>query len=223
MDSPGVLASKFSFERNVGQQINLGQQHQFRLEENRRILKRLVFALGGAQQNDLRVFTEVVAGRTDQVADIFDNQQVEIFELPVFEVLPDHLGVEVAGTAGGDLLHRKSELRQAFRVIFGLQIAGKHGDPRAFVHALECALQKGRFPRAGGADEVDAQKSKLPVTFPQLFCEVLVLVEDLLFNFYAVHSSTSIYTMSSSSPLMHCVPSSPQSGHRGSKSVMWNS
>src|SRR5271157_1429199 len=223
MDPPGVLASEFSFERNVGQQVNLGQQHQLRLEENRRILKRLVFAFGGAQQNDLCVFSEIVAGRTDQVADIFDNQQVEIFELPVFKVFTDHLGVKVAGAAGGNLLHRKSKPRQAFRIIFGLQIAGKHSNPRALVHALERALQQRGFTRAGSADEVEAQNSNLPVAFPQLFGQDLVLVQNLLFNFYAVHPSTSIYTMSSSSPLMHWVPNSPQSGHRGSNSVMRNS
>ena len=54
----------------------------------------------------------------------------------------DHPGVEMTGSAGRDLLHRKAELRQSLGVVFGLQIAGEHGDARALVHALQRALQQ---------------------------------------------------------------------------------
>src|SRR5271165_5807250 len=223
MDASGILAGEVGFERNVGQQVNLGEQHQLGLEEDGRILERLVFAFGGAQQNDLCVFAEVVTGRANQVADVFDDQQVEVLQLPVFKMPADHLGVEVTGTAGGDLLHRKAELGQALGIVLGLQIAGKDGDASAFIHALEGPLQQGRLARAGCTDEVDAKESELPVTLAQLLSQNLVLVEDLLFDGDSVHSSTSMYAMSSSSPLVHSVQNSPQSGHRGSKSVMWNS
>ena len=50
MDPPGILAGKFCFERNVGQQVNFGEEHQLGLEENGGIFERLVFALGTAER-----------------------------------------------------------------------------------------------------------------------------------------------------------------------------
>src|SRR5271165_2350137 len=118
-------------------------------------------------------------------------------------MLAYHLGVEVAGAAGGDLLHGESKLCQTLSVVLGLQIAGQHSDSGALVHALEGALQQGSFSRARSADQIDAQQSELPVTLAQLFGQRLVLVEDFLLDGDAVHDSTSMYAMSSSSPLMH--------------------
>ena len=53
----------------------------------------------------------------------------------------------------------------------------------------------------------------LAVALAQLLGENLVLVQDFLFNFDSAHSSTSMYAMSNSSPLMHWVANSPHCGH----------
>src|SRR5579871_3287668 len=52
MDFAGVLAREIQTERNVGQQIDLVEDHQIRFEKRCRVLQRLVFAFGDAQHSD---------------------------------------------------------------------------------------------------------------------------------------------------------------------------
>src|ERR1035438_2274710 len=116
-----------------------------------------------------------------------------------------HLRIEMASSAGNDLLHGKAELRQPLGIVLGLQIAGEDGHARVLVHAVQSLLQQQRLARSRGADEVHAQNSLLAIAFAQLLGENLVLVQDFLFDFNSTHSSTSINAMSNSSPLMHWV------------------
>ena len=48
------------------QEIDLGQQHEIGLAEDRRVLQRLVFAFGNRQRDDVDVLAEVVDGWTDR-------------------------------------------------------------------------------------------------------------------------------------------------------------
>src|SRR6516162_4414444 len=103
-----------------------------------------------------------------------------------------HTGIEVAGAASDDLLDGKAELRQSLRVVFRLQVAGEHRDARALVHALQGLSQQQRLARTRRADQVHAQYSMLAIAFAQLLGKNLVFVQDLLFDFYTAHSSTSM-------------------------------
>src|ERR1019366_5503829 len=134
-----------------------------------------------------------------------------------------HLRVEMAGAPGDNLLYGKAELCQSLRVVLGLQIASEHRDARTLVHAVQSLLQQQRLARSRRTDEVHAQDPLLAIALAQLLGENLVLIQDFLFNFHSAHSSTSMYAMSNSSPLMHWVANSPHFGHSGSKSVMRNS
>ena len=64
--------------RQVRQQIDLGNQHEIGLQEHHRVFQRLVFALGDRQRDDVGLLAEVVDGRAHQVADVFDEQVIEL-------------------------------------------------------------------------------------------------------------------------------------------------
>ena len=98
----------------------------------------------------------------------------------------------MTGAAGGDLPDRKAELGQPPGVVLGLQIAGKHSDPFALVHPLERPFQQRSLARSRRTDEVHAENSVLAIALAQLLGQYLVLVQDLLFDRDAVHSSTSM-------------------------------
>jgi hypothetical protein len=51
--------------------------------EHGRIFQRLVLAVGDGQEHDAEVLAQIIAGRADEVADVFDDEEVQAGECPV--------------------------------------------------------------------------------------------------------------------------------------------
>src|SRR5215469_2086352 len=130
-----------------------------------------------------------------------------------------HARVKMAGAAGHDVLHRKPELGQPPGVVLRLEVTRQHRHASSLVHALQRLLQQQCLAGSWRSDQVHARDSLPPISFTQLFSENLIFAQDFLFDFDSAHSSTSMYAMSNSSPLMHWVANSPHFGHCGSYSV----
>src|SRR5271167_2399281 len=99
MNLLGVLSSQHHTERHVGQQINLVQDQKLGAEKHGGILQRLVFAFGHAEHNNLCRFSQVITGWTDKVTDVFDQQHVQVCEIPAGNRFFDHASIEMAGSA----------------------------------------------------------------------------------------------------------------------------
>ena len=67
-------------KRHIRQKVDLVQDQQFGLEENARAFERLVTSLRDAQNYTFRGFAQIVARGADQAADIFDQQQINVFQ-----------------------------------------------------------------------------------------------------------------------------------------------
>jgi hypothetical protein len=80
-------------------------------------------------------------GGTNQVADIFDQQQLKVF--PIVELIGHHPRVQVTGPAGGDLPDRVAVFQQPLRVVIGLDVACQNGRPRPARHGI--ATQPGHW------------------------------------------------------------------------------
>ena len=89
-------------------QIGLGDDRHVRRVEDRRILPGLVFPLGHREQHQTQVLAQVEGRGADEVADVFDEQVVELLERPATECVSYHRRLEVADCACGDLLDRGS-------------------------------------------------------------------------------------------------------------------
>ena len=96
--------------------------------EDARILERLVFTFRDAEQYDLGVFPEIVTRGTNQVADVFDEENVDVIEVPVRERFGDHAGIQMTCAAGRDLLYRKAGAGEEAGVVFSLNVAREHCD-----------------------------------------------------------------------------------------------
>ncbi len=156
MNLARILFRGSNVKRHIGQEVNLVQDQQLGFEENGRVFERFVFSLRDTENYDFRSFAQIIARGADQVADIFDQQQIDVFQRPVGKRSLDHAGIEMASPAGRNLFHGEAEPRQAHGVVFGLDIAGQHGDALVRRKAFERALQQTRLARARRTDQIKA-------------------------------------------------------------------
>ena len=147
VDAAGILFGDANIEWHVGQQIDLVQDQQLRLEKDRGVFERLVFSLRDAENHKFCRFAQIVARRTDEVADVFDQQQIDVLQTPIEKGPFDHAGIEMACAAGGNLLHRKPKPGQPFRVVFRLDVPGENGHSFAVDRSFQGCVRAGWFFR----------------------------------------------------------------------------
>ncbi len=92
----GWRRKRVEVEVEVRQQVDLVDHHQLAGAEHQRVLERLVLALGDRGDHDPRVLADPELGRADEVADVLDDQQVDLVERQRRQRRADHVRVEVA-------------------------------------------------------------------------------------------------------------------------------
>src|ERR1035441_1816476 len=164
-------------------EIDLADEDHVRRLEHGRILQRLVFALGDRQQHDAQVLPQIVGGRTDEIADILDDQEVEVFQVKGLQGAAHHFRFEMADGAGGDLHDGGAGLAQPLRVVVGREVAYDHAGLQLrpqFPHAL---ADKGGLARAGGGKKVQHQQAARAEEAAVALGEAVVLFENRTAHF----------------------------------------
>ncbi len=121
-DAPDVdvVEQPVEVEVEVRQQVDLVDEHELAGAEHQRVLERLVLALGHRAHHHARVLADPELGRADEVADVLDDQQIDLVERQRRDRRADHVGVEVTlaaeAGAGVELGHRHVQAGQAVGV-----------------------------------------------------------------------------------------------------------
>ena len=118
--------------------------------EHHRVLERLLLALGHGVHHGLGVLADAELGRAHQVADVLDDEEVEVGEREAGQAGAHHHGIEVAlateAGAGVDQRHRRAESGQPVGVDAGGDVALQDPDARPPPQLPQRALQQ-RPPR----------------------------------------------------------------------------
>ena len=105
------------------------------------------------------MFAEIEGGRADQVADVLDEQEVDIVAAHLFlklvKTAMDHGSVEMAGAAGGQLDGRYAFCADSVGVPFGFDIPLDDTDPDFSLQGLDGMFEEGGLSGAGAADQVE--------------------------------------------------------------------
>ena len=160
MDARGVLQRERGIEGNIGQQIDFVQDHQLCFAKNAGILQGFVFALGDAEHDNFGVLAQVVAGGANQVADVFDQQQVQRFTIvqPAGQLIFHHPRIQVAGTGGGNLSNGIAVASQTASIVVGLDVAGKNCGPYSCRRRFERLFEQHGLARTRRADQIKYQR-----------------------------------------------------------------
>ena len=152
VDRAEIGEEQIEVEVEVWEQVDLVDHHHIDRPKHHRILERLLLAFGDGVHHRPRVLADVKLGRADQVADVLDDQQVELVERKAGETGTDHDRVEVAFAAEtGARVHERdlsAETVELVGVDAGRDVALEHPDLHRVARARRaCAATGQSSPR----------------------------------------------------------------------------
>ena len=103
------------------------------------------------------MLAEIEAGRTHQIADVFDEQNIDRAEIERVQRVMQHMRVEVAGLAGGDLYGGHAFRSHAPSIILSLEIAFDDSDAKPAADGIDGGLQQAGLPRSGRRHQIDGE------------------------------------------------------------------
>src|ERR1700733_8148664 len=84
-------------------QIHFSDNRNIGTVEDGGIFQWLVFAFCRRKQNEAQLFPQIIAGGTDKVSHIFDEEEIDGLKTPGLQRCLDHLGIEMADGSSCDL------------------------------------------------------------------------------------------------------------------------
>ena len=177
----------FEVEVDVGEEVDFVDDADGGFEEDFGVFEGFIGAFGGAADNDAEVFAEIVVGGADEIADVFDDEQVEVGEVGIFEGLGDHQGVEMAGAVGLELDGVDAEGADSVGVAFGFDVAFDDEDFALGGEAADGLFDEAGFAGAGGAQDIEGEKLGPLEDFPVDVGLQLVAMVDAFFQFDFSH------------------------------------
>ena len=148
--------------------------------EDARVLDGLVVALGHRENHDGQVLAQVKVDRADQVAHIFDKDDVDVLQadglVERIDSLHNHVALEVAQAARVDLDGGHAGFLHGDGIDIRGNIALDDGTAQAglVTQALVGAQNRGGLARTGARQDVDHIGVCLIKSLTQLICQALV-------------------------------------------------
>jgi hypothetical protein len=137
-----VTAELLKIEIRVWQQIGLVQHERADLVKEQGIFRRLVVAFGHAENADLRGLAEIELSGTRDIADVLNEQQIDLIQIQFAETSLHQRRFKMAGATREQLHHGHAEFFDAFGVSCGSDVTLKRGDAIATIEKRDCAFQQ---------------------------------------------------------------------------------
>jgi hypothetical protein len=210
-----MAAGALHIKVHVGQQIDLIEQHGGGNVKHERIFLGLVVALGNAQKRHLAILAHVELGRADQIADVFDEKDVEAVRSRLLAASWTWELVRWAAALGVDLHGLGAGGGHAAGIVVGLQVALDDGHVHLVAQVGQSAFEQRGFARPGRAHEIEDQDAAFGEKGPEIGGNAGIGLQDVAHHGYlhdlAPLYSSSRYSMKSSRPdRTVCPSSSPQ-------------
>ena len=148
--------------------------------EDARVLDGLVVALGHRENHDGQVLAQVKVDRADQVANVFDKDDVDVFQthrlVEGVDGLHDHVALEMAQATRVDLDGGHAGFLHGDGVDVRGDIALDDGAAQAglVAQALVSAQNRGGLARTGARQYIDHIGACLIKSLAQLICQALI-------------------------------------------------
>ncbi|MNC40567.1 hypothetical protein D3C75_892840 [compost metagenome] len=138
------------------------------------------------------VLSQIITGRADQIAHIFNKQNIRFLQLKTGENLRHHPGVQMAAAACINLHRIDAQGADAVRILLRSQVTFHNPYPVTPVKLPDSRLQQRGFACAGGAHQIDSQHLMAPELLPDIRRCGIVVLQHILVQ-YNFHGRTGIF------------------------------
>ena len=142
-------------------EVDLVQNHEVRCREHVGVLERLVLSFSDRQHDHLVRLAEVERRRTDQIADVLDEQEASRLWIEPLERMRHHVRVEMAALSGIDLHRAHSGCADALGVAAGLLVAFDHAHRHMSLQRVDRATQQRGLARSGTRQQIEGEDALL--------------------------------------------------------------
>jgi hypothetical protein len=171
-------------EVEVRQEVELVDDHHVHGVEHDRVLERLLLAFGDGVDHRPDVLADVELGRAHEVADVLDDEEVELGEGQPGQAGAHHHRVQMAlaAEAGArvDEGHLGAEPGELVGVEAGRDVTFQHADAHPPRELGQRALQEGRLAGARRRHQVDRPHARRGERGPVGVGDAIVLGQDVL-------------------------------------------
>jgi hypothetical protein len=142
--------------------IDLIDKDHVSFVEHDRILLRLFGAFRYTANDSAQGLAEIEGRWTDEIANVLDNEQIEVVYGECLECAFDHARIEMAHGSGRDLMGANAERFNPLGIEVGLKIAFNDGDPQLSAKSVERSFEQRRLSCSGRRHQVHDEH-----TFPR--------------------------------------------------------
>lgn len=167
----------------IRKHIRLVDDHCAAALKDERVFERLVVALGNRKNHQIQMCAGVKFRRTDKIADILQNDEIQSLRTKLLQTLAGHGGVEMAHAARVQLNDLRAGVRDGVRIDVGVDIRLHHAHAQRSLQQRQQAQQRRRLAGAGRGhqiDEISALRAQLGAKRRSL---CVVIGKDALFDF----------------------------------------
>jgi hypothetical protein len=154
LDNLGVGEGCSGGEWDPGEEVCFGDNKGVAGAEHLRILAGFVITFRDAEEDNTEMFAEVMGCWADEVADIFDEEDVGVCRGEFGKSVVYECDVEVTSAACGDLLHG-NERSKSIGIAFGCEVTDEDSDVVPAIPVFGSGLEKAGLAGPWGGDEVD--------------------------------------------------------------------
>ena len=152
---PRELRDLVQVKIKIRKHVRLVDDHCAAALEDERVFERLVVSLGDGQDHQIQMRAGVKFCRTDKIADILQNDEIQPLRSKLPQTLAGHGGVEMAHAARVQLNDLRAGARDGVRVDVGVDIRLHHAHAQRLLQQRQQAQQRRRFSGAGRGHQID--------------------------------------------------------------------
>ena len=183
-----ILLAFCKVEIEVWHHVGLVHEHKVADREHKGIFEWLVVPFRHGQDHGIAATPGIELGRTDQVAHILQDYQIQAVQRHVVQALAGHFSIEMAHPSSMELDgFDAGGFLDLHGIHIGVDIRLHHRHAQFIFYQIQCAYESGGLAASGRRHQIKEEYSLVFQLFTEIVRIKVIVGEDALLDLYHLH------------------------------------